>query len=265
MPETQRPRPLPLRPFHLARGARFEPAEGMERLVSYAGEEAEYRALYGGCALFDVSDRGLLEVSGEARERFLQNLLTNDVVGLAPGAAILACLLSRQSKVLALMRLFADEGRFLLDVEPGENLPLLARLLKYRISQPVEIADLTESFVRFSLRGPQAKRCASLAGVGLSPPRGETGLTRGSWRGVALLVASDFGRSLPRLELLAPPEAAESLWEALVQAGAVPSGWGVLETCRLEAGEPRHGADVRLHGPLRIAPDVKVLNHSLPE
>jgi folate-binding protein YgfZ len=215
----------------------------MERMVSYAGEDAEYGALYRGCALFDVSDRGLLAVSGAARERFLQSLLTNDVRSLAPGGSARACLLNRQSKVLSLMTLFANEGRFLLDVEPGQSPALLSRLLKYRLSEPVDIEDLTGSRVRFSLRGPAARPVTS-AVAGPSVNHETPRLTRASWGEVPLLVLAGSGPSEAQAEIHAPVEAGEAIWEALVRAGGTPSGWNALETSRMEAGEPRYGADV---------------------
>lgn len=237
------PPSLPLRAFHEAAGAEFGAVEGAQRLVSYRGFEAEYGALCAGCALFDVSDRGLVSVSGEARARFLQKLLTNDVAGMAPGESAPACLLNRQSKVLSLMHVRAEGERFLLDVEPGGAVPLVSLLLKYRLSEPVELMDLTGSQVRFSLRGPAAERVASEApGLAAQPESG--GPRAVSWRVVPVPGAAPAGQAGGRVEIQAPVEAGEALWAALVRAGAVPAGWQTLETSRLEAGEPRYGADV---------------------
>ena len=47
-----------------------------------------------------LGDRGVVSVAGEDAKTFLQGLVTNDVSGLAPGAAAYAALLSAQGKIL---------------------------------------------------------------------------------------------------------------------------------------------------------------------
>ena len=70
---------------HRAAGARLQAGEPA-RLLTYGDVPAEYRAAQEGCALFDETDRGRLEVSGPEAAAFLQRLLANDVHALSVGA-----------------------------------------------------------------------------------------------------------------------------------------------------------------------------------
>lgn len=229
---------------HASKGARFAEAEGLERLLDYSGFDREYGALEQGCALFDLSDRGLLEISGEDRVRFLNNLLSNDVKALAYGQGCRAALLDRKSKVLALMTCLALEDSLLLETEPGLQTKLAALLGRYRIADRVEFAVRTGSWNLFSLQGPEAPRLArNLFGVRAEevPPGGHA---VAPWRGMQFRWLRLPRTARPGLDLLLPAGEGEAIWRLLEAEGAVPSGWGTLETARVEAGHPRYGADV---------------------
>ena len=45
----------------------------------------EYGAAGQGAALIDLSDRGVLEAIGPQRQKFLQGMLSNEVLSRAPG------------------------------------------------------------------------------------------------------------------------------------------------------------------------------------
>ena len=92
-----------------------------------------------------LDDRGVVEVAGEDATGFLQGILTNDVLKVAPGAAGYAALLTPQGKILFDFLLAAPvsdgAARFLLDC-PGHLAADLARRLGfYRLRAKVRIAD----------------------------------------------------------------------------------------------------------------------------
>ena len=235
---------LPFKAFHESRGARFEDDGAIERLAIYKGLEAEYEALHGACAIFDLSDRGRLEVAGPDRVRFLNSQVSNDLGGLVSGRGIQAAVLNRQSKVQALLWLFAFEDHLLIDLEPGLAGPLAERLAKYRVADRVEFASTRDGHTLFSIQGPKAHETAASA-LGAPLPALDLGAhVQLHWRGHAVSVLSVPRTSRGGLDLAIPRDAGADLWEAFVQAGAVPAGWLALETGRIEAGLPRYGADV---------------------
>ncbi len=88
-----------------------------------------------------LPDRGVVSVKGADAQHFLQNLVTNDVDGLAPGDAGYGALLSPQGKVLFDFLLFAVADGYLLDVPKALATDLVGRLGLYRLRSKVEVAD----------------------------------------------------------------------------------------------------------------------------
>jgi folate-binding protein YgfZ len=231
---------------HQAGGARWGDREGRERLMDFGSFEEEYSALDGGCALFDLSDRGLFSVRGEDRVRFLNGLLTNDVARLSAGSGCHACQLNRQSKVLSDLRIYAFPERFLVETEPGFEMEALSHLRRYKIADRVEFEPLSDSSVRFSLQGPGTSRVLrSLLGTAAAEAASQMGphdhLDVGEGGSVLLLRAPRTGRE--GVDLVAPANSGFGLWEDLRGAGAAPAGWLALEAGRIEAGLPRFGTD----------------------
>src|SRR5947209_16520521 len=63
--------------------------------------DSEYQHARASAALFDVSDRGKLELTGPDAPSFLHNLCTNDVVNLPLGAGCEAFFTTAKAKVVA--------------------------------------------------------------------------------------------------------------------------------------------------------------------
>jgi folate-binding protein YgfZ len=231
---------------HQAGGARLGEREGAARILEFGGFEEEYVALDCGCALFDLSDRGLFAVSGEDRTRFLNGLVTNDVAHLLPGSGCHACQLNRQSRILSDLRIYVRPERFLVETEPGVEVEALSHLRRYKIADRVDFEPLSDTTVRFSLQGPAAGQVlarvfgqAAADDVRSLPTHGHQ-LLKGPGE-VTFFRVPRTGRE--GVDLLAPAGAGRSLWAALTDGGASPAGWLALEAGRIEAGLPRFGSD----------------------
>jgi tRNA-modifying protein YgfZ len=107
-----------------------------------------------------LTSRALVAVRGPDWRAFLQNLLSNDVDGLAEGELRAALLLTPQGKYL--FDLFvtpntdeAGEPFALLDVQAGQREALIARLKLYRLRAKVQIEEM-EGMVFVSWGGVDA-------------------------------------------------------------------------------------------------------------
>jgi len=88
-----------------------------------------------------LSDRAVVELSGEDRLGFLQGLVSNDVTQAAPGRAVWAALLTPQGKWLADFFILADGERLLLDVAAAQAPVLVQRLGRFRLRSRVTLAE----------------------------------------------------------------------------------------------------------------------------
>src|SRR5262249_10500842 len=188
----------------------------------------EYRQARSGAVVFDASPRSKVEVRGPDAARFLHNLSSNDILGLAPGASCEAFLLNAKARVLGhvvISRATGPDGEtFWLDAAPGFGGKIAQHLDRFLVSEQVEIADRTTAFAQLHLAGPAAPSLVST--LGLASPRRNDAL------------------GIPGFDLVCGPEQAPDLWKALVAAGARPAGLLAYEPLRIEAGTPVYGLDV---------------------
>lgn len=108
-----------------------------------------------------LTDRALIELSGEDVRGFLQGLVTNDVAGDLP---VWAGLLTPQGKVLFDFIVWGDGESLLIDCELTQVDALIRRLSIYRLRRPITIerSDLTVHWSRDGEEGISDPRLAAL-------------------------------------------------------------------------------------------------------
>jgi tRNA-modifying protein YgfZ len=201
----------------------------------------EYVAAREGAALFPIAGRGVLEVSGPTRQKFLQGMLSNDVASLAPGRGCRAALLAAKGGVLAFVRVLAEKDVLLLETPP-ERLELVQKTLEhYRVAAPVRFAARKAAIL--ALLGPRADEVLRAAGADSAPSEPEAHVPASvGGHPVRLVRAGDL--PLPGLVLHAAEDEADAVAAALDAAGARRLGSGTMDALRVEAIRPWYGPDV---------------------
>ncbi|HYG65741.1 MAG TPA: glycine cleavage T C-terminal barrel domain-containing protein [Thermoanaerobaculia bacterium] len=237
-PTTSAPS-LALASLHERLGATLTPLDGNGSLVParYGSTEEEYRALREGCGVADLSWRGLLEVTGKDRQRFLNAYVTCDVKAIAPGQGAYGFFTNPQGRILSDLVLAALEDRFWMLVGPGQEEGLAGHLQKYILADRVEIRPL-EGVVPLALIGPRAGEALGIAE--LPAPWSHV---RAAVEGVEVTVQGSERFGQPAWILWAPAAEAGALLEGLAAGGARPVGFEAQETLRVEAGIARFGRD----------------------
>lgn len=113
---------------------------------------AEFRPEEG--ALFDLTPRAKLRVTGADRLRYLNGQITNDLRRASANAAIHACVLNAKGRINADIFITAENDSYLVDTEPEMREQLANRLERYVIADDVEIADVTSDFALLHITGP---------------------------------------------------------------------------------------------------------------
>jgi len=88
-----------------------------------------------------LEDRGVVAVTGEDAEKFLQGLITNDLEATESGGAVFAALLSPQGKILFDFFVMKVDGGYLIDVAKDQAAALTKRLGIYKLRARVNVAD----------------------------------------------------------------------------------------------------------------------------
>jgi folate-binding protein YgfZ len=202
----------------------------------------ELTALVTGCGIYRP-ERALISLTGRDRVRWLNGMVSNNIRDLAPGHGVYAFVLTPQGHIQADLYAFNRGESLLIETERAQSAALLQIFRKYIIMDKVEIQDLSEKTAVFSVTGPKSGEV--LASLGLTETLGTLQLADVSWNGAALTLVRGDNPSFPNYELWVSAEQAESVWNALLQAGGVQVHEQTLETFRILCGIPKVGQDIR--------------------
>ena len=128
----------------LARAGAVE-GEGADAGVAahYGDPAREQRLLAEGLAAVDLSQRGVLNISGPDRLTWLHSMTTQQLAGLAPRQSRESLVLSPKGHVEHALHLVDDGETTWVTVEPGTASALLAWLESMRFMLRVEVTDVT--------------------------------------------------------------------------------------------------------------------------
>jgi folate-binding protein YgfZ len=237
----QSPSRLLLHETHAALGAVFGQRHGRPVVVSYGDPAGEDAAAWNGAGLVDLTDRGVLEVTGPQRQRFLQGMLSNEVADCQPGQGCRAALLTPKGHVLALLRALVDRDAVLLETDADRLEALRGTLEHHRVAAPVRFKVRDTAILGLvGLQAEQRLRAAGVAEAPLAPEDHVVAAVGG--HEVRVVRAGDLPGG--GFVLHASPEAAAAVWEALRAAGAHPVGREALDAFRVETLRPWYGDDV---------------------
>ncbi len=262
----------PLYPGHIALGAKMVDFAGWDMPLMYpTGVVAEHLATRRRAGVFDVSHMGRFIVRGPLALEFLQLVLSNNAAALEVGQAQYTFIPTETGGAIDdayLYRFFADE--YLLVVNAANRKKDWAHLQERLTAWspgpwpgapvgspaagappepaafPVTLEDRTSQLAMLSLQGPLSREIVSQAladGALPEPRRNQLSVVQ---IGPARILLGRTGYTGEPLcfELFFPAEYAPSLWDLLVEKGAVPCGLGARDTLRLEAGLPLYGHEL---------------------
>lgn len=167
---------------------------------------AERAAAEAGDILCDLSQFGLLRVSGEDAQTFLQNLLSNDIRETDNGRAQLSSFNNAKGRMLASMLVWREGADYLLQLPRGLCAALHKKLNMYVLRSKVKITDASDERVLLGVAGDAAlavlnEHCGSLpqADMTLVHADGLTLLRRDARRAQVLLDAGQARMWWPAL------------------------------------------------------------------
>jgi glycine cleavage system T protein len=251
---------------HRRLGAELGEFHGWKVPLHYGAEDEELEFAARSAALFDLSDMGVLELSGRRAGPFLQEASTSNVASLSPGLAQRSFLLDKDGDLIddvSILRLPEDElgrERYLMLTNPAKTERVKAWLrglsdgyvvfddedIFRKVQGPAVVEDLAEipddlsRRVALALHGPEARDVLTRAGwPGVALERGC------SWQGdisgiAALVYRTGYGDGDLRYEIIVHPDRVGELWKLLVGAGAKPAGLAARDALRVQAGLPSY-------------------------
>ena len=234
---------------HTKIGATFTVRHGDWELVShFANPVEEHRAVRNAVGIADLSHLGRLWLTGADRAAFLHRINSNDVEGLKVGAGNYAMMLTNRGKIISDMKVCAFWDAIGITTNAETTEILFEELDKYIIADDVNLEDCTDRTGIIALHGPRSISLLQ-AGLGIDV----SGLEEfhaicheAEGRSIACIRADETGEI--GYELHVATESMGWLWDILLskgrEFGALPVGLTALTSLRIEAGIPRHGAEL---------------------
>lgn len=253
----------PLAELHRRADAEMLPYDAIDIVSTFGEPQAEYAAIRKAAGLIDLPQRGLVELTGDERHAFLNNLISNQVFDkaakapLTAGRCVYAFLLNLKGRVVADMNVIETGGRTLLEVD-ARLVPMLANLLdRYVFAEKVTIRSAVADTYEIALHGPTAADVLAAEGVDATLLPGEC--LECNLIGVPVVLWRDDPCGVPGLHLILPRDKAIDVWQHLLaRHGAEtsigkrplrPIGWAAFNATRIEAGRPLFGIDFELAPP----------------
>ena len=240
----------PLNARHRASGARMVPFAGWDMPVEYSGIVAEHLAVRERAGLFDVSHMGEIEVAGKDALAAVQRISSNDASKLAVGQAQYSGLLTPEGTFVDDLLVYRQgPSHFMLVVNAGNIATDYAWIAEQiKPAGDAVAVDASSRYALIAIQGPAARGILqTLTAVDLASMK-YYWFAHGEVAGVRATVSRTGYTGEDGFEVFVPPQAADKVWLALLEAGAsagiVPCGLGARDTLRLEAGMRLHGNDI---------------------
>jgi folate-binding protein YgfZ len=232
-----------LRALHRDLGARFGQLAGVEVPRNYGDAAAEYVAAQSAAALVDRSDRTTFLLTGRAPVKMIQGLVSNDVAGAAEGQGVYATMLTPKGKLVADLRAFRLGEQVLLDVPAAAASAVRDHLRKFVPPLYARVED--PGLGMMSVYGPAAHEilARALPLVPAEQSEEDRFVKLSLETGPLVVILSRYSGSTG-YDVLSPIDGIPALWEMLQAGGARPCGHAALEVLRIEAGQPRWGAEL---------------------
>jgi aminomethyltransferase len=242
----------PLNEVHKTLGAKMVEFGGWEMPVQYRGVIEEHLAVRNAAGLFDVSHMGEIEVKGSGALAFIQELTINDASKLVNGQVQYSAMCYSHGGVVDDVTLYRfDHDYYLFCVNAAntdKDFAWMEEVLEEGDFPDVTLRNVSTDFAQLALQGPAAAEILSrltdtdLADIAYYH------FYEGLVAEVPAIISRTGYTGEDGFELYFNPQAAERVWNALLEVGGpdglVPVGLGARDTLRLEKKYALYGHEL---------------------
>lgn len=249
-------RTSPLHAAHVRAGAAFTDFAGWQMPVRYSSDLAEHHAVRQAAGVFDLSHMAEIGVQGLDASAFLTAALAGTFDAMPVGRAKYSLLLAEDGGIMDDLVVYRTGDDEFLVVANAANRSVVVDAFFSRMNGfDVRVHDDSDDVALVAIQGPAAAGTLDALVVAdrLQPemPLDELRYYRATnarFDGAEILIARTGYTGEDGFELYADPVVIETVWDALLDAGAdrdvVPAGLAARDTLRLEAGMPLYGHEL---------------------
>ncbi len=234
---------------HLQQAAKIVDFAGWEMPLHYGSQIAEHKQVRKDAGMFDVSHMTVIDLEGSGCRDFLRQLLANDVSRLKqPGKALYSCMLNDKGGILDdLIVFYVSDNQFRVVVNAATRTKDIAWFNQQATAFDVQVTE-RKGVAMIAIQGPNARDKTHQV---LDDHASAVASQLGPFFGVycesqqePLFISRTGYTGEDGYEIILAADAAEALWNNLLEAGVKPIGLGARDTLRLEAGMALYGTDM---------------------
>jgi aminomethyltransferase len=238
-----------LHAWHQSHGARLVEFGGWLMPVQYSSIVEEHHAVRQRVGLFDISHMGRLTFDGPDALAWLEHVTTNRVANLAVNQIQYSLMANGGGGLIDDVLVSRIEYGYILVCNASNRANVLAELERHRESRDARLVDRTLDTAMIAVQGPRAlETLQPLFNAPLDKLK-YYHLTMGRVLDDVNAIVSRTGYTgEDGFELIVAADAAERVWEALLESGrphdVLPCGLGARDTLRFEAAMPLYGHEL---------------------
>jgi len=221
--------------------------------------ETELEAIRTSAAIFPLTDRAFLRITGSDATRWLNGMVTNSIQSLQPGEGNYNFLLNAQGRIQGDCTIYREPGdgdaTYLLETDKQQIETIQALLDKFIIMDDVELAPL-EDLSGILIAGPQALSIVMALGTAnhqaapcspdaQAPPTQAINLKQTVYAGAPVSLIQAYSPVVPRFEIWSDPSTIASILAELHDTHVVHASAADLEALRILEARPKFGQDIR--------------------
>ena len=233
---------------HIALGAKMAPFAGYNMPISYSGINDEHAAVRNDVGVFDVSHMGEFILKGENALELIQRVTTNDASKLSNGQAQYSCLPNNEGGIVDDLIVYCiEENRVYMLVVNASNIEKDWNWITGFNTNNVEMHNISSRTCLLAIQGPNAtKLLQPLTEMDITNLKYYT-FVKGAFAGIENVLVSATGYTgAGGVEIYFEDsnDAANIIWDKLMELNIKPIGLGARDTLRLEMGYCLYGNDI---------------------
>ena len=233
---------------HIDLGAKMAEFAGYNMPISYSGINTEHAVVRNNVGIFDVSHMGEFILKGEHALDLIQRVTTNDASKLTVGKAQYSCLPNAEGGIVDDLIVYCiEENKIYMLVVNASNIEKDWNWISKFNTQDVEMHNVSSKTCLLAIQGPNAtKLLQPLTDMDIMNLKYYT-FVKGVFAGVENVLVSATGYTgAGGVEIYFEDNnnAAEIIWNKMMELGIPPIGLAARDTLRLEMGYCLYGNDI---------------------
>lgn len=239
----------PLYEKHVEQKGKIIDFGGWALPVEYSGIIFEHEAVRNKAGLFDVSHMGEVTVVGEDAEKYIQNMVTNDISVLDNYQIAYTTMCYPDGGVVDDLLVYKFNSKKYLLVINASNTEKDFQWFKSHVKGDVTVENVSDGYAQLAIQGPKAEMILQkLTDINLNSIEFYHFADNVIIGGVSTIVSRTGYTGEDGFEIYLSSNEGAKLWDMLLicgkEDGLVPAGLGARDTLRFEACLPLYGQEI---------------------